>query len=227
MLAACQRSAAARRGVELADIFRAHGESYRRDHPLPVSHLKVIEAVERCRTAALGGHLEQCDSCGFERPAYNSCRNRHCPKCQSLAKVRWLNKQKSELLPVGYFHLVFTLPHELNGLILTNKKILLSLLFKAVSETLLEFGRTRLGGTVGITAVLHTWDQTLKDHFHLHCLVPTGALSFDQRRWIGARRNFLFPVRALSRVFRGKFIHLLKQACDKEKIETLTQQAIK
>src|SRR5438034_9608397 len=113
MLPASRRLAAARRGVELADIFRAHGESYRRDHPLPVSHLKVMQAVERCRTAALGGHLEQCDSCAYARPAYNSCRNRHCPKCQSLAKVRWLNKQKSELLPVGYFHLVFTLPHEL------------------------------------------------------------------------------------------------------------------
>jgi len=139
MLAACQRPAAARGGVELADIFRAYGESYRRNHPLPVSHLKVIEAVERCRTAVLGGHLERCDSCGFERPAYNSCRNRHCPKCQSLAKLKWLDKQKSEILPVGYFHLVFTLPHELNGLILTNKKILLSHLFKAVGETLVEF----------------------------------------------------------------------------------------
>ena len=147
MLPGCQRLAAARRGVELADILRAYGESYRRDHPLPVSHLKVMQAVERCRTASLGGHIERCDSCGFERPAYNSCRNRHCPKCQSLAKVKWVDKQKSELLPVGYFHLVFTLPHELNGLILTNKKILLSHLFKAVGETLVDFGHTRLGGT--------------------------------------------------------------------------------
>src|SRR5216684_1264959 len=161
MLAACQRPAAARGGVELADIFRAHGESYRRNHPLPVSHLKVMQAVERCRTAALGGHIERCDSCGFERPAYNSCRNRHCPKCQSLAKAKWLEKQTSELLPVEYFHLVFTLPHELNPLILDHKKILLALLFKAVSETLLEFGQSRLKGTLGIIAVLHTWDQTL------------------------------------------------------------------
>src|SRR5258708_30076665 len=144
MLPASQRLAAARRGVELADIFRAHGASYRRAHPLPVSHLKIMQAVERCRTAFLGGHLEQCDSCGFERPAYNSCRNRHCPKFQSLAKARWLEKQTSELLPVGYFHLVFTLPHELNGLILTHKKMVLALLFKAVSKTLLKFGETRL-----------------------------------------------------------------------------------
>jgi len=212
MLAACQRPAAARDGVELADIFRAYGESYRRNHPLPVSHLKVIEAVERCRTAALGGHIERCDSCSFERPAYNSCRNRHCPKCQSLAKVKWLDKQKSELLPVGYFHLVFTLPHELNGLILTNKKILLSHLFKAVGETLVDFGHTRLGGQIGFITVLHTWDQTLLDHFHLHCLVPAGALSYDQIRWTPARKNFLFPVKALSIVFQGKFLDLLKSA---------------
>src|SRR5882724_12001153 len=204
MLPACQRLAAARRGVELADIFRAYGESYRRDHPLPVSHLKVMQAVERCRTAALGGHLEQCDSCGYERPAYNSCRNRHCPKCQSMAKARWLEKQKSELLPVGYFHLVFTLPHELNRFILVNKKPLINILFQAVSETLLEFAQTHLKAILGITAVLHTWDQTLLDHFHLHCLVPAGALSFDQKRWSPARKNFLFPVTALSIVFRGK-----------------------
>ena len=113
MGAGSEQPAAARGGVELADIFRAYGESYRRNHPLPVPHLKVMQAVERCRTAALGGHLQRCDACGFKRPAYNSCRNRHCPKCQSLAKVKWLDKQKSELLPVGYFHLVFTLPHEL------------------------------------------------------------------------------------------------------------------
>jgi len=131
---------------------------------------------------------------------------------QSLAKARWLEKQTAELLPVGYFHLVFTLPHEFNGLILANKRIVLALLFKAVSETLIEFGQSRLGGTLGIIAVLHTWDQTLKDHFHLHCLVPAGALSLDQSRWIAARNNFLFPVKALSRVFRGKFLDLLGRA---------------
>jgi predicted Zn-ribbon and HTH transcriptional regulator len=203
---------------ELADIFRSHGESYRKTHFLPASHLKVIRAVEICRTQELGGHLKQCDTCGFEHPSYNSCRNRHCPKCQSLAKAKWLEKQTSELLPVGYFHLVFTLPHVLNGLILGNKKILLALLFKAVSETLLEFGQRRFGGTVGIIAVLHTWDQTLKDHFHLHCLLPAGALSFDHHRWICARKNFLFPVTALSRVFRGKFLDLLQQAYVRGKI---------
>lgn len=203
---------------ELAHVFRQYGESYQRTHRLSASQPKVMRAVSVCRTQELGGHLDRCDACGFERPAYNSWRNRHCPKCQSLAKARWLNQQTSELLPVGYFHLVFTLPHELNGLILTNKKILLSLLFKAVSETLLEFGRTRFGGTVGITAVLHPWDQTLKDHFHLHCLVPAGALSFDHSRWIAARKNFLFPVKALSRVFRGKFLDLFQQAYERRKL---------
>jgi predicted Zn-ribbon and HTH transcriptional regulator len=224
MLAACQRPAAAR-SVELADIFRAYGEAYRRDQPLPVSHLKVIEAVERCRTAALGGHLERCDSCGFERPAYNSCRNRHCPKCQSLAKLKWLDKQKSEILPVGYFHLVFTLPHELNGLILTNKKILLGHLFRAVGETLLDFGSTRLGGQIGFITVLHTWDQTLLDHFHLHCLVPAGALSHDQKSWTPARKNFLFPIKALSQVFCGKFLDLLKSAFARNKLLFVGQTA--
>jgi len=232
---ASHKLAAGEARVELADIFRSHGESYRRTHRLPASHRKVMRAVEACRTAELGGHLKQCDTCGFEHPTYNSCRNRHlsavlgtgrlpetCPElvegCQSLAKAKWLQKQTSELLPTGYFHLVFTLPHLLNGLILAHKKILLALLFKAVSETLLEFGQRRFGGTVGIIAVLHTWDQTLKDHFHLHCLIPAGALSVDQSRWIGARPNFLFPVKALSRVFRGKFLDLLTQACAKGKI---------
>ena len=208
---------------ELADVFRQYGESYQQTHHVSACEQKVIRAVSVCRTQDLGGHLDRCDACGFERPAYNSCRNRHCPKCQSLAKARWLEKQTSELLPVGYFHLVFTLPHELNRLVLTNKKKMLSVLFKAVSETLLEFGQSRLGGTMGIIAVLHTWDQTLKDHFHLHCLVPAGALSFDQSRWIAARKNFLFPVKALSRVFRRKFLALLQHNIARGKIDFPSQ----
>src|SRR2546427_10758412 len=218
MLPRDHRRAAGEARAELADIFRSHGESYRRTHFLPASQRKVMRAVSVCRTQELGGHLKQCDTCGFEHPSYNSCRNRHCPKCQSLAKAKWLQKQTSELLPVGYFHVVFTLPHVLNGLILAHKKILFAVLFKAVSETLLEFGRSRFKGTVGVIAVLHTWDQTLKDHFHIHCLIPAGALSLDHSRWIGARPNFLFPVTALSQVFRGKFLALLQQACGKGKI---------
>ncbi len=218
MLPSSHKLAAGEERAELADIFRSHGESYCRTHFLPASQRKVMRAVSVCRTQELGGHLKQCDTCGFEHPAYNSCRNRHCPKCQSLAKAKWLEKQNSELLPVGYFHLIFTLPHVLNGLILGNRKILLALLFKAVSETLLEFGRSRLGGRIGFITVLHTWDQTLKDHFHLHCLVAGGALSLDHSRWIGARPNFLFPVTALSRVFRGKFLDLLEKNIDRGKI---------
>jgi predicted Zn-ribbon and HTH transcriptional regulator len=224
MLPRDHRRAAGEARPELADIFRQYGESYRKTHRLPASQQKVMRAVSVCRSQELGGHLTQCDTCGFEHPTYNSCRNRHCPKCQSLAKAKWLQKQTSELLPVGYFHLVFTLPHVLNGLILAHKKILLALLFKAVSETLLEFGRSRLGGTVGMTAVLHTWDQTLKDHFHLHCLIPAGALSFDHSRWIAARKNFLFPVKALSRVFRAKFLSHLKQACERGKLQAANNE---
>jgi len=209
---------------ELADIFRQYGERFEQTHRVSAAEHKVIRAVTVCRTQELGGHLDRCDACGFERPAYNSCRNRHCPKCQALAKARWLEKQTSELLPVGYFHLVFTLPHELNGLILSHKKIILALLFKAVSKTLLEFGRTRLKGSLGIVAVLHTWDQTLKDHFHLHCLVPAGALSFDQSRWIAARKNFLFPVKALSRVFRGKFLGLLLPHIERGKLQIKNEE---
>jgi Putative transposase/Transposase zinc-binding domain len=201
---------------EVADIFRAHGAAYRKAHPLPRSHLKVMRAVERCRTASLGGHIQQCDSCGFQRQAYNSCRNRHCPKCGSLDKARWLEDRKTELLPVGYFHLVFTLPHELNPLALSNKKVVCDILFKAVSQTLLEFARTHLGGLLGFICVLHTWDQTLRDHFHLHCLIPAGALSFDRSHWNPARKGFLFPVRALSLVFRGKFLDLLQRAFTKD-----------
>jgi Putative transposase len=216
MLAAGQRPAAARGGVELADIFRAYGESYRRHHPLPVSHRKVIEAVQHCRTAGLGATSSGVTPVALSAPPITPAVTAPPQADQSLAQARWLEKQKSELLPVGYFHLVFTLPHELNGLILTNKKILLSYLFKAVGETLVDFGHTRLGGQIGFLTVLHTWDQTLLDHFHLHCLVPAGALSFDQKHWTPARKNFLFPVKALSIVFRGKFLDLLKKTCDRK-----------
>jgi hypothetical protein len=212
-------AAGGKRSPELADIFRAYGESYRQAHSLPRAQVKVMRAIESCRTAALGGHLQQCDSCGYQQPAYNSCRNRHCPKCGAMAKAQWLEDRKADLLPVGYFHLVFTLPHELNPLILVNKKVLCDILFKAVSQTLLEFGRTHLHGSLGFICVLHTWDQTLRDHFHLHCLIPGGALSFDCTQWITARQTFLFSVKALSLVFRGKFIDLLERAFSKAELQ--------
>lgn len=206
---------------EVADVLRLHGEAYRRAYPPPLLHLRIMRAIAACRTAAMGGHLDRCDSCGFERPAYNSCRNRHCPKCQSLVKARWLEARTAELLPVGYFHVVFTLPHDLNPLILCNKPVALKILFDSVAQTLGQFGRNPrngLGGKLGFLAVLHTWDQKLLDHFHLHCLIPAGALSEDGRRWIPARNDFLFPVKALAQVFRGKFATLLRQAFAEQRL---------
>lgn len=206
---------------EVADIFRRYGPLYRNNFALPVSHHKVMRAIEVCRTSELGGHLERCDSCGYERNAYNSCRNRHCPKCQALAKGDWLEKRKAELLPVEYFHNVFTIPHELNKITLCNKKVVFDILFKTVAETLQEFAsdpKHGLGGKIGFTSILHTWDQKLLAHFHLHCVIPAGVLTFDGNHWINSRKNFLFPVKALSKVFRGKFIDYLKRAFAKGKM---------
>jgi hypothetical protein len=210
-LAAPRSAAGTRRGVELADIFRAHGPAYRRDHRLSPQPARVMDAIEACRTAQLGGHRESCENCGFERFAYNSCRNRHCPKCQSLAKAQWLQQRQAELLPVPYFHVVLTLPHELNRLILANKRLMLNLLFQAGARTLLQFGHNNLGGTIGFTMILHTWDQQLRPHFHLHCLVPSGALAADRDRWIHGDPKFLFSVHALGKVFRGKFLDGLRR----------------
>lgn len=197
---------------EVADIIRLHAKQYCHDHRLPLSHLKILHSIEVCRTAYLGGHVEQCDACGFERYAYNSCRNRHCPKCQALTKAKWLQERKAELLPAGYFHTVFTIPHELNPVALRNKKAVYPILFKAASETLTQFGKNNLGGQVGFLGILHTWDQRLLDHVHLHCVVAGGALSYDKSRWISARGDFLFSVKALSRVFRAKFTQYLIKA---------------
>ena len=222
MQAAPQRAEAdARPRWELADVFRLYADHYRSRYPLPAAHRKVMHAIQVCRTEALGGHLERCDSCGLERPCFHSCRNRHCPKCGSSATEQWLQAQKAELLPVGHFHLVFTLPHELNPLILINKKVLFNILFKAVSQTLSDFGRTHLKGKIAFLAVLHTWNQTLLDHFHLHCLIPGGALAFDRSRWIPARSNFLFHVDALSIVFRAKFLDLLDLARSQGQLQFL------
>jgi hypothetical protein len=197
---------------EVADILRLYGETYRRTHPVPPAHQKVMHDIEACRTAQLGGHAEHCPSCGFERYAYNSCRNRHCPKCQTFTKVQWVEDRKAALLPVPYFHLVFTLPHDLNPLILAHKRPLLTLLFHAASQTLVQFGHRNLGGQIGCTMVLHTWDQTLGAHFHVHCIMAAGALTSDGGHWIEANPRFLFPVRALSIVFRGKFCTALARA---------------
>jgi hypothetical protein len=196
---------------EVADIFRLSGETYRRTHPVPPTHQQVMHDIEACRTAQLGGHAEHCPTCGFERYAYNSCRTRHCPKCQTFTKVQWVEDRKAALLPVPSFHLVFTVPHDLNPLILAHKRPLLTLLCNAASHTLVQFGHRNLGGQIGCTMVLHTWDQTLGAHCHVHCIMAAGARSADGTRWIEADPRFLFPVRALSTVFRGKFWAALLQ----------------
>jgi hypothetical protein len=199
--------------VELADIVHRHGAAFRAAHRLCGVQHRALRAIERCRTAALGGELRACDACGTQRYVYHSCRNRHCPKCQTRAKERWLADRRAELLPVPYYHLVFTLPHELNALAQGNPRALYAMLFAAAAETLVEFGRNPrwLGGEIAATLVLHTWGQTLSQHLHVHALVAAGALS-NAGDWIRARRGFLFPVKALSIVFRGKFLEALAQA---------------
>ena len=206
---------------EVAEVFRLHGDAYRQTHRLSTPALRVMHAIDTCRTAALGGHLERCTDCGFERPAYDSCRDRHCPKCQSLAKARWLEARQAEWLPVNYFHTVFTVPHDLNPLILANTACLYQILFEAVAETLLTFGADpchHLGGQLGFLAILHTWDQQLRFHVHLHCVVPGGALDVDGDRWVSTSPTFLFPVRALSRAFGHRFLTRLEAAAQQQRM---------
>jgi hypothetical protein len=203
---------AARGKVELAEVFARHGAAYQATHHLVAVQHRAIAAIQACRTERLGGHVERCAACGRLRYHYHSCRNRHCPKCQTLAKERWLAARRAELLPVPYCHLVFTLPHELNALAQGNHRTLYALLFQSVSDTLIEFGQNPrwLGGAIAATLVLHTWGQTLSQHPHIHALIAAGALAPDGH-WITPRRGFLFPVRALSAVCRGKFIAGLKR----------------
>ena len=207
--------------LEVAGIFHLYGEDYRRNNPLSYEQKKVMHHIEVCRTAELGGHVEHCDQCDFERIAYNSCRDRHCPKCQTFTKEQWLNDRKSELLPCGYFHFVFTLPHDLNPIILCNKQVTLQILFSAVNETLQAFAKDpqwRLEGQLGFISVLHTWSQTLMDHFHLHCLVPAGAFSFAKDGWIPAKDSFLFRIDSLAKEFRNRYLRAIRTAYLKEKL---------
>ena len=206
---------------EVADIFRLYGEKFRQNNKLPNLHLKVMRHIETCRTAELGGHVEQCSDCGFERISYNSCRDRHCPKCQTLTREKWLNDRKAELLPCGYFHMVFTLPHDLNPIVLCNKKVALDILFAAVNQTLQSFAKDpqwHLEGRLGFIMVLHTWTQTLMDHFHLHCLIPGGALSFAKDRWIPANESFLFRIESLAKEFKKRYLALLKTSYVKNEL---------
>jgi hypothetical protein len=202
--------------LEVADLVRAAGPAFiARSRPwITWKHVKVLLAIVRCRTAVLGGHLDECTRCGHRAISYNSCRNRHCPKCQAGARERWLEKRRQELLPTPYVHVVFTLPRPLAPLALQNKKVVYDLLFRTSAQTLLEVAHDQkhLGAEIGFFSVLHTWSQKLELHPHVHCVVPAGGLSADRKRWIKPRYAFFLPVKVLSRVFRGKFVAALKRA---------------
>jgi hypothetical protein len=210
-------------GLEVADIFRQVGPVYRQDHAdaLSVGQLRVMRDIERCRTAALGGHVEQCDACGHQRIAFNSCRDRHCPKCQSLVRAQWLEDRQAELLPVEYFHVVFTMPQEIAAIAYQNKALVYGILFRAAAETLRTIAADpkHLGAEIGFIAILHTWGQNLLHHPHLHCVVPGGGPSPDGTRWVECRPGFFLPVRVLSRLFRRLFLQQLQQAFDNDKLQ--------
>lgn len=201
--------------LEVADIVRRFGRSFRRTHWPTAEQRAALIAIERCRTAALGGHLEVCRECGFEEPRYNSCRNRHCPKCQSLAQAKWIAQRLERMLDVPSFHIVFTLPAELRVLAKLNRVQIFGLLFFAASETLLSLGRDpkRLGAELGITMVLHTWSRDLGFHPHVHAIVTGGGLSLDGTQWVDAKRGYLFPVQVMGALFRGKFLASLDRLC--------------
>ena len=200
-------------GPEVGEIFRQHGLAYRQSHRLSRQDLRVMRAIEVCRTTVLGGHRDQCDHCGHVEISYNSCRNRHCPKCQTLRKEKWIEARSQDLLPIPYFHVVFTLPSELNPLVSMNRKVLYDLVFRSVSETLTELAKdpNHLGAEIGCIGILHTWGQNLMDHPHIHCIVTGGGLSSDKGRWVSCRKGFFIPVRVLSALFKGKFLGLLKR----------------
>jgi hypothetical protein len=211
-----------RASLEVADIFRAAGPAYRTTHAghLSLHQLKVMSAIEHCRTAALGGHVEACEDCGYSRIAYNSCRNRHCPKCQGAAARTWLAEREADLLPVGYFHVVFTLPTEVADIALHNTAVVYDLLFRAASETMLTIAADprHLGARIGITAVLHTWGSALTHHPHVHMIVPGGGIALDGQRWISSRPAFLLPVRVLGKLFRRLFLTRLIALYDAGKL---------
>jgi Putative transposase/Transposase zinc-binding domain len=208
----------ARPTLEVADVFRRYGDTYRQQHAasLSTAQRRVMTAIETCRTAVLGGHLEECDACGHQRHAYNSCANRHCPKCQSLARAAWIERRTAEVLDCEYFHVVFTVPAEIAGIALQNKAQVYGILFRATAETLRTIAADpqHLGAEIGFFAVLHSWGQTLGHHPHLHCVVPGGGLSPDGTRWVACRPGFFLPVRVLSRLFRRLFLQDLQAAYD-------------
>ena len=223
-----QAAAARAHRPELADIFRSHAKAYQATYATSPAQQAVMRDIIQCRTAALGGHLEACQSCGVTRPVYNSCRNRHCSKCQALDQAKWRATQQALLLPTPYFHVVFTLPHELTALLHANQRFLYACLFQNAMDTLKRFARDpkHLAAELGVTAILHTWGQTLSQHVHLHCIVTGGGLSPDGQRWISSKTHrFLFPVRALGKVFRAKFLAHLTKAHDNDELRSNPQSA--
>ena len=201
-------------GLDVATIVRAHGAAVRQQQALSREQRQALRSIAVCRTPALGGHVDVCSGCGFERPAYHSCRNRHCPKCQSLAQARWIEQRMARVVDVDYFHVVFTLPSELRSIALAHRRRVFALLMRAAAQTLLTLGRDpkRLGAELGITAVLHTWTRELEFHPHVHCIVTAGGLTEDRRRWRSARQRHLFPVKVLGALFRGKVLAALQRA---------------
>jgi len=216
--------------LEVADILRAHGNRFleRYRSSFGFQQLKAFRAIQRCRTAALGGHRDACPSCGYQAISYNSCRNRHCPKCQAQARERWLAARERELLNTSYFHVVFTIPHELNVLALENPRLFYDLLFTATAQTLLQIASDpkHLGAEIGVIAILHTWGQNLLLHPHIHCVIPAGGLSPDHHQWVRPRYPFFLPVRVLSRVFRGKFLAGLKRLHRSKKLQCAGPSAL-
>jgi hypothetical protein len=198
----------------VADVFREHGGAYLKQYGASADQKRLLRDLAACRTAALGGHVKRCDRCGHEEFFYKSCGNRHCPKCQAEARAKWLEAQAADLLQTQYFHVVFTLSHRLGPIALQNKRLIYGILFRAVSETLLQIARDpkHLGAVIGFVAVLHTWGQRLNLHPHIHCVVPGGGISPDGKRWIASPKDFLLPIKVLSRVFRGKFLEYLRRA---------------
>ena len=209
--------------LEVADVFREYGSAYLEayGHATTLEQKRVMKNIVACRTAALGGHKLQCDHCDHDKISYNSCRNRHCPKCQAAATARWLEAKETDLLPVPYFHVVFTLPDKLRPVALQNKRAIYDMLFRAASETLLQISRDpkHLGAGIGFLAVLHTWGQNLLDHPHLHCVIPGGGIALDGSRWVSCRKEFFLPIRVLSCLFRGKFMAYLKAAFETGTLE--------
>ncbi len=211
-----------RQRLEVADVIRTHGDAFMasRNGRIASNERRVLTAIASCRTAALGGHVDQCDRCGHQLISYNSCHNRHCPKCQANAGAEWFDHRQVDLLPVEYFHVVFTLPKEIAAIALQNKKIVYDILFRTATETLQQVAiqEKHLGAGIGILAVLHTWGQALEHHPHVHCIVPGGGIAPNQERWVSCRSGFFLPVRILSRLFRGKFLHHLRRTYENQQL---------